>query len=402
MKAASGNLDRLFDELHTAFNTQFGDSQKAVFAIAPASFVLTGDHTQYNDGLMFTAAVNSYIGIGLKKNVSEKINLVVNGLELQQKQLLDMILKTDDNVMLSLSTLLKVIEKKELLSTGFSCLILNWSSKVFGLGNSAALSVALVSALNEAFGLKLNQKQIVDICIEADTENFGELVNPSLYYSTLGQRSNTIMYFDTRTKYRKYFEFDTGYTLAICNTNQSKENFREICLERIEECKIGAKGLRLYIWGIKNLRDVEEQFLYRHENMIPRRLFVRCLYNVKARKIVELGYRHIKNNNIKDFGKTMSDTHESLLHDYEIVSELCANLVDAAHEIKIAEGSKMLSCSYFEATINLVNKNNFDKFVSSINKKYYELTGKELKTTQYQLCEGVKVAKEKEIVQVRS
>lgn len=396
------NPTELLEELHSDFISKFGDTGSVVFSIAPASFVLCGDHTQYNDGLMISAAVNSYIGIALKKNDTDENKLIYNGMELKEKQLLDMILETDDNVTLSLSALLKLFQKRDILDSGFSCLIINKSSKVFGLGNSAALGTALVSAINEAYALKLNQTQIIDLCLDADRANFGELVNPSLYCASLGQRSNSVTYYDTRTKHRKYLDFDPKYKIVLCNTNHLKVNFREMCRERIEECQIGTKGLRLYIWGIKNLRDVEEQFLYRHENMIPKRLFVRCVYNIKVRKLVEQGYKNLKENNIPELGKILFEVQSALEKDYDLSSEMCTKLVKMAADEGITEGSKMLSCSYYEASLNIVKKTKLEQFINSISSKYSELTGRKLETKQYEFCEGVKIVKEKNFVEIKN
>ena len=402
MQLEFANSTDLLEKLRSEFISKFGDADSVVFSIAPASFVLSGDHTQYNDGLMISAAVNSYIGIAIRKNDSAETKLVYNGMELEEKQLLDMILETDDNVTLSLSALLNLFQKRDFLNSGFSCLIINNSSKVFGLGNSAALGTALVSGINEAFSLKLNQKQIIDICLEADKSIFDELVNPSLYCASLGQHDNSVTYYDTRTKFRKYLDFDTKFKIVLCNTNQLKPNFRELCKDRIEECKIGTKGLRLYIWGIKNLRDVEEQFLYRHENMIPKRLFVRCVYNVKARKMAELGYKHLKENNVPGLGKTLFEIQSALENDYELSSPMCTKLVKMASELGLTDGSKMLSCSYYNASLNIVSNKKVEQFTSSINQKYHELTGKELETKQYEFCEGVKIVKEKNFVEIKN
>src|SRR4030042_5777747 len=58
------------------FNDFFGDSNSAQVTITPASLILLGDHTHYNDGVLVSVALDKYSIVVMRKRTDDKIILV--------------------------------------------------------------------------------------------------------------------------------------------------------------------------------------------------------------------------------------------------------------------------------------------------------------------------------------
>lgn len=389
MKTRIKTQNEVLQKLEQVYTKYFDDDSGVKYFSSPSSIILLGDHTQYNDGIMISVAFNSFIGIALKKTDSG-YNIVYNNEKYSSKSLDNFEFPREESLLVSLGNLFKHVVKEEILSSGFECAIINGTSKVFGLGNHAAITMGFLNAMNTVFNTELSNQKLVELAVTSEKELFGEVVSKPLYYSSLAHRENTLLYYDTRSDYKKFLYLNDKVRFVVCNTNREKENFHEKCKERIQECEIGVKGLRLYIWGIKNLRDVEEKFLERHIHMLPKRLYSRCLYNVVARKIVEEAYKHLRYKECEAFAEKLYDTHKSLAEIYDISSKTMNELVSIAEDSKLSLGSKMVSCSYHDSTINLVYQKNVEKFNSFVKKRYTGNNGVELEIDIYTIPEGAK------------
>lgn len=375
--------------LRYGFLDNFGNVDNVKFLLSPSSIILLGDHTQYNDGILISSAVNSYVGLAYRK-VKNSYTIIYDG-KVYKGEPGTGFKPSDENAPIkSLINIVNNLIKENHLICGFECYIINQTSKVFGLGNHAAIAMGFLKALVLSSCIKLSNEALLEFAVNSETEIFGPVVSKPLYYSSLAQRPNSLLYYDSRTDHKKYFPINKNLRLVVCNTLQEKDNFHQNCKDRILECEVGVKGLRLYIWGIKNLRDVEEKFLQRHIHVLPKRLYTRCLYNIVERKIVEEAYKDLKNNRLKNFGKKLNQTHQKLSELYEISSSAMDKLVLSAEESKVSVGSKMLSCSYHDSTINLVLQKNTNKFTSFMESNFMPVIGSKLKTENYLFSEGVR------------
>ena len=196
---------------------------------------------------------------------------------------------------------------------------------------------------------------------------------------------------DLRTKDHKMLAIDRDdYSLIICDSGEEIIDPQKICNERIEECEVGVKGLRLYIWGIKNLRDVNMDFLHRHYHMLPHRIFNRILYNVKERNRSEEAVRLIHKKSFRELGNLIIESHRDLSEIYELRSEHCDFLVNEAIKLEKVLCSKMINCTPIRSTFNIVEDDNIDRFTQAMKRVYEQKFNNQLKTYTVKLTSGVK------------
>lgn len=377
------SLKKRFEEL-------FGSLKSTNLVVTPASLVLLGDHTHYNDGQLLSVALNKYSGVLLRKRKDKKI-IIADSIsdEILEFKLGDKPLPPNVNYKYIIG-LLYAISELSRINFGFECVISNPIPDCIGLGKVASIQVSFAFAIKKTFGINLNMNEILSIIRNNELQILGKIANYAQIYTAKIQKENKLFFIDLRTFVYKSVPIKKDeFDLVIFNTGEKVIEPTKICNERIEECEVGVKGLRLYIWGIKNLRDVELDFLLKHVHMLPKRIFNRILFNVNERIRVEKAINAIKKHSYMEFGKYITDSHWNMSSEYELSCEKCDFLVTAASKTDCSLGSKMISCSSYRSTFNIVKKGCSQNFIKTISGEYYKKYGEELISYTFHLSEKV-------------
>lgn len=384
----------------TKFCNTYGNDAKSQIVVTPASLILLGDHTHYNEGVLLTAALNKYSIVQIKKRDDRQINITstdsTNGIA--KSFSLNDVQNVDETKFKTLTCLIKLLHKERFITSGFDCVISTSIPECIGLGTTAALEIGFVTAIKKVFKLPVDIKELFLLVRKNEINILGKISNKAHFYNLKFVKEGKLLFVDLRTlEYKPISIPNNNFNIVICDTGERIINPENTCNERITECEVGVKGLRLYIWGIKNLRDVEQDFLIRHVHMLPKKIFNRVLYNVKERIRAEQAIKFLKGKSLVEFGKLITESHWSLTGDYEISCDKCDYIVRESTGINGVYGSKMISCSPLRSTFHIVDKEHSHAFTEEIKKNYFEKFGEELKTYTFNLTSGLKELTQKEI-----
>lgn len=374
-------------ELLSLFNNTFNSPEKPIVKIAPASIMLLGDHTQYNDGILLSAALRTYAKIILSPRGDSEKNVLFNSAVYQ----LNNGDEAESNWVLTyIAELIKNVEEREEREFGFDLLVEANFPIALGIGRYSAIGAAVLLALDEAFEIQCEESELVNITQGTEKQIIELISNRGNHFTSFFNPPNSLVKTDLRKVQPDFIPFPiNNYRIVITDTKIDIKNPASICAERIEECQVGVKGLRLYIWGIKNLRDVGLEFLEKHYHMIPHLVYKRCYYNVLERIRVEKAIKLIKSKRYALFGKLILESHENLNIYYDLSTERLNYLVETAKGIEGVLGSKMISCSPRRAVYHLVHRKMVEKFVERITAEYGEEYGEELDIHEFKFSEGV-------------
>ncbi|MDQ7818761.1 MAG: galactokinase family protein [Melioribacteraceae bacterium] len=382
---------KLSSATKTIFEELYGDPNGGHLIIAPASLILLGDHTHYNGGILLSVALNKFVTIIIKKRTDQTINLTdANSLNSIIFQISD-IDNLNEHKFRNELCLLRMLKANCQLEFGFNCVIHSEVPECLGLGALASLEVGFATALNQELNLGLNNSDLLEYVRQCELLSIGKISNIAHHYTVKFGKENKFFNIDLRSlEHKSLARKEHNFDIVIINTGERIQFVSDICNERIEECEIGVKGLRLYIWGIKNLRDVEQSFLLRHYHMLPKRIFNRILYNVNERIRSEEALKFIKKNKMEDFGKCITQSHWSISSDYELSCPKCDFLIERSSKLPGVFGSKMISCSQWRSTFHLVRSENTNSFIKNIKKKFQNEFKSEPEFYVYQISDGVK------------
>jgi len=382
----------LLYQLKEKYISFFGDINRSTIYLAPASLVFLGDHTHYNEGKILATSVNKYASIAISKRFDDKINILTSRRDVPYQCSANDYGTFNGDLELQIILLMyKAFKEYGVADSGFDCVMQSNVMRCMGLGKHSAITTACVSAMNSLYKTNFKTNNLIKFTNGVAEKVAGKISNSGHYYTALKNRENRILYLDLRTD-----NFATcalpceDYKIVVCDTGIEIENSLGICNERIEECEVGVKGLRLYIWGINNLRDVGSDFLNKHIHMIPKRVFNRCLYNVNERLRVDHGLRAIKKRDINLLGSLITESHWSLYNEYELSSQPLNYLVEIAEKMDGVRGSKMISCSNMFSVFNLVDAAKANDIADKLKEEYKSKFGEEIKTSVLDFVEGAK------------
>ena len=380
------------------FHNVFGNSSGSVLHLSPASLILLGDHTHYNEGILISACVDRHWIFIMKKRKDKEINILTP----DSNEIVNFSLLNTDGDNKEQRKLLKgligLLNGENRLVNGFDCVVSTTVPECMGLGSYAAYQVGFMNAIKKLYSLDLDERGILDIIRRNELKIIGRISNAGHHHTAQFAREKKLLYIDLKTMEHKTIPVDDEYlSLVICDTGREISDPVKVCNERIDECEIGVKGLRLYIWGIKTQRDVGKDLLLKHYHMLPKRIFSRVLYNVKERARAEEALKLLKKKSYAEFGALIFESHKNLSEDYEISSDQCDFLVGQAGVIEGVLAAKMISCSPILSTFNLVVTGEVAKFTSRIQKAYEKRYNSRLKTHVLKLSGGVKKISAKEL-----
>lgn len=374
------------------FESLHGNLEHAYVFISPASMMVLGDHTHYNEGILISGCVDRYWVLAIRKRKDKIISFanchsgkfISSCFENQNYNF-------EQKEFKLLIDLTKNLCQNEIIKNGFDCVFESDIPECFGLGKISSLQIAFINGIKKIFGLQINEEDLLKIVYENEIKFVGKISNRGHHYNVQFGKANKLLSYDLRTKDYQYVNFfPSNYELVVFDTENEIKNSNTRCNERVEECEIGVKSLRLYIWGIKSLRDVNSDFLLRHFHMLPRKIFNRILYNVNERKRSQDGLEYIKKNLWEDVGTLIKASHWSLSQDYEVSDEKVDYLVDTVSNLNGVIASKMISCSTISAIFNIIESRYVDEICKNISASYHSKFHTDLKIYRLKIVNGIK------------
>ncbi len=356
---------------------------------SPVSAILLGDHTHYNDGIIISSALNKHTTVKVSKRDDCQVFVKTKWDNSEFYHPLQ--IRLGENYKYPMSNLVSIINlllQNEYQIKGFNCEIDSDIPECCGNGTYAAFQIPLIKSINDLYELNISNEKIVELSRKAELNIIGKISNIAHHFTSMYSKLNHFTKIDLRTKEVEFLKHDNNIQLVIIETGK-RIKVEKICKERIEECVVGVKGLRLYIWGIKNLRDVKSDFLQRHVHMIPNRVYKRCVFNITERDRVFKAIEDLKNNDMLSFGKIMFQSHNALRDEYEISSDELDYVVNENSNISDVIGSKILSCTPIHSTINIMKRGSSSNNFDLLKHNYFSKFGKELNMFELESSNGM-------------
>ncbi|HHW48091.1 MAG TPA: galactokinase, partial [Clostridiaceae bacterium] len=355
-------------ELKKRFISIYGGTEDTlrVFS-APGRVNLIGEHTDYNGGYVFPAALTLSSTVVARPRNDRQINLAVTDL--------------DDRVSASLDNLqLEELKKlrwgnyqlgvaDELQKAGYTligCDMLFHDTVPLGSGlsSSAAIEVAtaitLVTLSNEALGIEreIDMVKLALICQAAEHNYVGVKCGIMDQFASAMGKANHAILLDCRDLSYKHVPLKLeGYKIVISNTKKKRSLGAVKYNERRKECEEGFKILKEALPHITCLGDVSctefEQCKHLIKDDIIRKRVEHVIYeNDRVLKSVDA----LEKGDILQFGRYMIDSHISLRDLYEVTGIELDTMVEEALKIDGTIGSRMTGAGFGGCTVSIVRE----------------------------------------------
>ena len=366
-------------QLRSNFATIFGTEADHTF-FSPGRINLIGEHTDYNGGHVFPAAISLGTYGAARKRDDNLLRFYSANFEdkgIIEVPLEDLRFEKAHNWTNYPKGVLHFLQKAGyVIDKGMDIYVFGNIPNGSGLSSSASLELLTGIIAEKLFDLKLERLDLVKIGKQTENEFIG--VNSGImdqFAIGMGADQRAI-YLDTNTLEYELVPLDLkDNVVVIMNTNKRRELADSKYNERRAECEKAVEELKqklsIATLGELNEWDFDEySYLIQDENRLKRarHAVLENQRTLQAQAALQAG-------NLEKFGRLMNASHVSLEHDYEVTGLELDTLAHTAWEQEGVLGARMTGAGFGGCAIALVRKDAVEAFQKNVGQKYEEVVG---------------------------
>lgn len=367
-------------ELTQQFIQQYGgDSASIKVFHAPGRVNLIGEHTDYNGGYVFPAALTFGTTLLIRERDDNKLGLATTNFPTSKQFSIDSIVydEADDWMNYPKGIVYELQQTGITFKNGYDLLYHGEIPNGAGLSSSASIEVATAYALLTMEGLPTDTVQIALLSQKSENEFNGVQCGIMDQFAVAnGKKDHAILLMCDTLEY-DLIPFQSGsYKLVIGNTNKRRGLVDSAYNERRSQCEQAVEELKpafpeLTLLGQINLEQFNSNKHLIKEDVVRNRAqhvveeIDRVLQSIKA----------LKANDLEQFGQLMNGSHDSLRDLYEVTGAELDAMVAAARQVPGVLGSRMTGAGFGGCTVSLVHEDAIETFKEEVGRKYTEATG---------------------------
>jgi galactokinase len=370
----------IYDELVAKFEKQYGCKPAAV-AYAPGRIEVLGNHTDYNEGYVFSAAIDQGTFFAVVPTDDDKCSLTAGDLMKQVDFSINSVARSDEDTWQNYvtGTFNWLFDGEPAKAPhGWKGMFLGNIPLGAGLSSSAALEMCTVLALCKIYGIEKTKEEMAKIGQKAEHTFAGCPCGLLDQISSLAGKEGQLVKTDFRTL--KFENVDMGPKVAFMMV---KSNAKHALVDgayasRRQACEDAAKHFATVLRKeVTHLRDVTsaEWILYR--GGLPETTAKRAIHPIGEDERVLAGAELLEKGDLAGFGALMFDSHESSRNWFENSCDELDTIVDAAKAIPEVYGARLSGGGFGGSCCLLVQPEAADKIANAIAQAYKTAYGDE-------------------------
>lgn len=364
---------------------------KPILAFAPGRINLIGEHTDYQEGLVFPAAVAQGIWVAIQQNNLPSCRLYSEDYKEEFVFDINSFSPKKGHWANYIMGVVSQFQQAGYKLEGFD-LVFGGNIPASGLSSSAALSVAIGTALTELFKLSITKKSIVLYVQKAEHLFAGVkcgIMDP--YASAFGVKNRALL-LDCRTNTHFEVEADFGNHSLLLVNSKVKHNLADSAYnKRREACEESVRILQTTYPDATTLRDIPLKDIEKVQHILPAHLFPKAKHAITEIERVNLASKALHAGDLKVFGNLLKESHRSLSHDFEVSCVELDFLAEQSWNLPGVLGSRMMGGGFGGCTINLISNASVDEFQSEVYADYKKQFDIEVDFIPVTLSEGARI-----------
>ncbi|MGB2574912.1 galactokinase [Leuconostoc citreum] len=366
-------------KLVQVFIDQFKESPTDQF-FSPGRINLIGEHTDYNGGHVFPAAIT----IGTYGVACLRDDMLVKLYSLNFPDQGVITFDVNDETKLShgswgnfVKGVLQALRGYgNVFNQGFELVIEGNIPNASGLSSSASLELLIGVVAQKLYRLKVPRLQLVASGQRAENDFVG--VNTGImdqFAIGFGEKAHAI-YLDTNTMIYDMVPVDLGdNVIVIMNTNKRRELADSKYNERVKETQEAVYELQQSL-PIQSLGQLASDTFEANAHLIKNDTILRrARHAVTENERTQLAVESLRANDLVKFGELLNASHDSLKNDYEVTGIELDTLAETAQKIPGVLGARMTGAGFGGCAIALVNRQAVDDLKTKVGQIYEETIG---------------------------
>ena len=374
----------LIERARDAFSARFGHEPEAV-GVAPGRVELLGNHTDYNEGFVLTAAIDRGIAIAGCCREAPRVRIA-------SPEMGDALVTFDPETLEKDPTapwtdyvkgVVEQLNNAGVNVGGFDAVVVSDVPVGGGVSSSAALLVATAQLLLSLYPhtLAVDSMGLAKLCRRAENEFVGAPVGLLDQFSSVFGKAGHALFLDCRSEEWRAVTLPSDRARILIADTRVKHDLAAGggYRERRQQCEEAALWFAAKEPGaqIRTLRDVTPEMVEAHAGELDPVLEKRARHIVYENKRVRMGGAALESGNVAAFGEVMSNTHESCRRFFENSCEEVDALVEIAEKQPGVYGAKLSGGGWGGCAVILHRPDVTDALSAALTEGYRARFGKD-------------------------
>jgi len=377
-------------DLIPLFKQYYGRDPEVV-SRAPGRLEILGNHTDYNEGFVLSAATEQATSMALAKREGSVCTLRDTALDGQvfTIDLNDLDHPAKGDWTNYIKGVLVELKRRGIPFGAFDLLLTSTVPLSAGMSSSAALETAFCYALKKVYSIELPKADWARVGQAVENRYLGLKTGLLDQFSSIFGKKDSLILCD----FRKVEVLDTvplpaGYGFLVANTLVKHNLVESDYNRRRESCEKARDVIAAKESGVKMLRDVDHAMLERHKAEMDIIDYRRALHVVGEDERVMQGVDALRAGDVKAFGELLFKSHESSRLNFENSCPELDALVEIAHTLPECLGARLSGGGFGGITIHLIKLADAETYRTRLETAYRAMTGKEIKTILCAIGDG--------------
>ena len=381
----------MFERLVDAFTVRFGRAPERC-ARAPGRVNWIGEHTDYNGGLVLPGAIDRDTLVAVAPSAEERV--CVLALDLDREETFDPSSpKRAGSFVDYVQGVVAALAERGTRVPGLDLAVTSQVPRESGLSSSAALEVAVATALDALLELGLDATERARVAHRAETAFVGVPCGVMDQFASALGRADHVLRIDCAREEVRPIRAPSGVELLIFDSGVRRALVDGGYARRREECEAALEAARSEVSGsaLASLSDLSADDLPALAKALEPVLFRRVRHVVTENGRVDATCRALEAGDLARAGAALSEGMRSLADDFEVSTPELDALCALADRHPGVFGSRLTGAGFGGCTVHLVEPAAAEEVADEVGRGFEGRFGRRPPVLQARLADGASV-----------
>ena len=382
------------EELLKEYETTFGEKGKDVF-FSPGRINVIGEHTDYNGGHVFPAAISLGVYGIYGPREDKKVRLFSGNVDgdIVEFDIDDTTVEKDDrfwtNYFKGMIAYLR--EKYDNIDHGFNLYIKANLPSGSGLSSSAAIEMLMGIILKDEFDLDIDRIALAKMGQRTENEFVGLNSGIMDQFACIMGKKDSAIFLDCNSLDYEYLPLAlSDYEIIIMATNKEHTLADSAYNNRVRECHNALEKLQKQL-DIKSLGELDNDTLDEYSYLINDETELkRARHAVSENQRTLRATKAMQDGDLEKLGRLIDASHVSLHYDYEVTGQELDTLAEASWAQPGVLGARMIGGGFGGSAVAIVKKDQAEAFKKNVGKIYRDKIGYDASFYDAEIVDGTK------------